>query len=107
MSLEIDTVINTMVWSRYVLLIRRALIVVHSQYYALIVFIVELTEIECALKRSTLCVKKTVYLHADNCVGQNKNNYVLSYLLWSGRHTQITLSFLVVGHTKFAPDWSF
>ena len=25
----------------------------------------------------------------------------------TGRHTQITLSFLVVGHTKFAPDWSF
>lgn len=52
----------------------------------------------------------TVYLHADNCVGQNKNNYVLWYLLWrvlTGRHTQVTLSFLVVGHTKFAPDWSF
>ncbi len=32
------------------------------------------------------------------------------YLLWrviTGRHTNITLSFLVVGHTKFAPDWCF
>ncbi len=32
------------------------------------------------------------------------------YLLWrimTGRHTSIQLSFLVVGHTKFAPDWCF
>ena len=51
-----------------------------------------------------------VFLHCDNCTGQNKNNCVLQYLAWrvmTGRHTQITLSFLVVGHTKFAPDWSF
>ena len=35
---------------------------------------------------------------------------MLQYLAWramTGRHTQITLSFLVVGHTKFAPDWCF
>ena len=25
----------------------------------------------------------------------------------TGRHNRITLSFLLVGHTKFAPDWSF
>ena len=51
-----------------------------------------------------------MFLHADNCTGQNKNNYVLWYLLWrviTGRHTNITLSFLVVGHTKYAPDWCF
>ena len=51
-----------------------------------------------------------MFHHADNCTGQNKNNYVLWYLLWraiTGRHTNITLSFLVVGHTKFAPDWCF
>ena len=51
-----------------------------------------------------------MFLHADNCTGQNKNNYVLWYLLWrtiTGRHTNILLSFLVVGHTKFAPDWCF
>ena len=24
-----------------------------------------------------------------------------------GLHRQITLSFLIVGHTKFAPDWCF
>ena len=54
--------------------------------------------------------EKEVFLHADNCTGQNKNNCMLWYLAWcamTGRHTQITLSFLVVGHTKFAPDWCF
>ena len=47
---------------------------------------------------------------ADNCTGQNKNNTMLQYLLWrtlTDRHTDITLSFLVVGHTKFSPDWCF
>ena len=35
---------------------------------------------------------------------------MLQYLAWrvmTGQHTQITLSFLVPGHTKFAPDWCF
>ena len=51
-----------------------------------------------------------VHLHADNCVGQNKNNTVLQYLMWRtmvGLHRRVTLSFLIVGHTKFAPDWCF
>lgn len=54
--------------------------------------------------------EREVFLHADNCTGQNKNNCMLQYLAWrvmTGKHTQITLSFLVVGHTKFAPDWCF
>ena len=74
--------------------------------------------------------EERVFLHADNCVGQNKNNYVLQvsnlyilltghwlicciymqYLMWRvivGLHEEITLSFLPVGHTKFAPDWCF
>ena len=54
--------------------------------------------------------EKEVFLHADNCSGQNKNSTMLQYLAWrvmTKRHTQITLSFLVVGHTKFAPDWCF
>ena len=49
-------------------------------------------------------------LHADNCSGQNKNRYVLEYLAWrvlAGLHDEIELSFLVVGHTKFSPDWCF
>jgi len=51
-----------------------------------------------------------VYLHADNCTGQNKNNCMLQYLVWrtmTHRHTNITLSFLPVGHTKFSPDRCF
>lgn len=54
--------------------------------------------------------EKEVFLHADNCCGQNKNNCMIWYLAWramSGRHTEITLSFIVVGHTKFSPDWCF
>lgn len=54
--------------------------------------------------------EKTVYLHADNCTGQNKNNCMVQYLVWralTNRHSSITLSFLVVGHTKFSPDWCF
>ena len=51
-----------------------------------------------------------VHLHADNCVGQNKNNTMLHYLIWRGMvglHRRIVLSFLIVGHTKFSPDWCF
>ena len=51
-----------------------------------------------------------LFLHTDNCCGQNKNNTMMQYLLWrvmTGRHTKITLSFLVMGHTKFSPDWCF
>ena len=51
-----------------------------------------------------------VHLHADNCVGQNKNSTILHYLLWRvmvGLHRSITLSFLIVAHTKFSPDWCF
>ena len=54
--------------------------------------------------------EKKVFLHADNCMGQNKNNAMLHYLAWrvmTGRHTHITLSFFIVGHTKFSPDWCF
>ena len=49
-------------------------------------------------------------LTADNCVGQNKNNAVLHYLLFRtlmGLHDKIDLSFMMVGHTKFAPDGYF
>lgn len=49
-------------------------------------------------------------LTADNCIGQNKNNAVLQYLLYrviKGLHKKIELSFMLVGHTKFAPDAYF
>ena len=54
--------------------------------------------------------EKVVYLTADNCVGQNKNNALMQYLVYrvlAGLHTEIELSFLVVGHTKFSPDGYF
>ena len=54
--------------------------------------------------------EKVVYLHADICTGQNKNNCMIHYLVWralTNRHSSLTLSFLVVGHTKFSPDWCF
>ena len=54
--------------------------------------------------------EKTATLHADNCCGQNKNNTMMQYLMWrvmTGLHDSITISFLIVGHTKFAPDGCF
>jgi predicted transcriptional regulator len=54
--------------------------------------------------------EKWVHLTADNCVGQNKNNAVIQYLMYrvfAGLHDKIELSFLVVGHTKFSPDAFF
>ena len=54
--------------------------------------------------------EKTVHLHADNCGGQNKNAIMVHYLLWrvmTNQHTEITLSFMIPGHTKLSPDWCF
>ena len=52
-----------------------------------------------------------VFLHADNCTSQKKMIvYMMQYLAWrtlTNRHTSITLSFLLVGHTKFASYWCF
>ena len=49
------------------------------------------------------------HFHADNCSGQNKNNYFLWYLAWRTLtlHQSITYSFLIAGHTKFGPDRCF
>lgn len=52
----------------------------------------------------------SVHFHADNCCGQNKNRYLMSYFMWrilTSLHEEIKISFLPVGHTKFAPDWCF
>lgn len=41
-----------------------------------------------------------VHLHADNCAGQNKNNFFLWYLAYrilSELHRSITYSFLIAG----------
>ena len=54
--------------------------------------------------------EKSVHLHADNCAGQNKNRFMMYYLMWrvrTGLHEEVTISFLPVGHTKFSPDWCF
>ena len=50
------------------------------------------------------------HLHYDNCVGQNKNNYVVGYLAWrvlKQKHNNITLSFMRVGHTRCLVDGHF
>ena len=54
--------------------------------------------------------EKWAHLTADNCVGQNKNNALIQYLMYrvlTGLHDRIELSFLIVGHTKFSPDGYF
>ena len=54
--------------------------------------------------------EEVVHLHCDNCAGQNKNRYMLFYLIWRtihGLHRSIELNFMVAGHTKFGPDWCF
>lgn len=59
---------------------------------------------------SKTCTGQHLFFHADNAVGQNKNNTVLHYLAWrvlSGRNPVIKLSFMLPGHTKFAPDRFF
>ena len=52
----------------------------------------------------------TAQIHADNCGVQNKNNAFMWYYLWkvmTGLHERIKYNFLLVRHTKFAPDWCF
>ena len=46
-------------------------------------------------------------IHADNAVGQNKNNTVLAWRVMTGLNRTIQLSFMLPGHTKFAPDRFF
>ena len=50
------------------------------------------------------------YMHADNCVGQNKNQYVIGYLCWRTIHSlsdELHLSFMRVGHTCCSVDGYF
>lgn len=42
--------------------------------------------------------KKEVFLHTDNCSGQNKNLQYLAWRVMTGRHTKFLFSFLVVGY---------
>ena len=53
---------------------------------------------------------RSLNLHADNCAGQNKNRFILFYLAWRvgmGLEDEITLHFLIAGHTKTNCDGSF
>ena len=48
--------------------------------------------------------------HADNCVGQNKNNTLLkvfSWLVLMKKCETIEFKFMIKGHTKFSPDSGF
>ena len=52
-------------------------------------------------------VMRKSFCLADNCVGQNKNNAAIPYLLWhtmTGRNKSAFLSFIIAGNTKFVPD---
>ena len=52
--------------------------------------------------------EKTMHCHANNCGGQNKNNAFIHYMMWRcivGLNTTITYAFMLVGHTRFGPDW--
>ena len=51
-----------------------------------------------------------VIIWADNCYAQNKNHALIRYLAWRvamGHNKSMTLNFMAVGHTKFAPDRFF
>ena len=54
--------------------------------------------------------KKNLMLRADNCVGQDKNTTFMQYITWrilTKRNDTVQLSFMLVEHTKFAPDCFF
>ena len=53
---------------------------------------------------------RKICLQADNCIGQNKNNIITSYLAWRVRvclNHSCELNFMIPGHTKFSPDRGF
>lgn len=54
--------------------------------------------------------ERKCFLHADNCSGQNKNQYMLGYLCWrvmTGRHEEIEYSMQIPGHTRCLVDSGF
>lgn len=51
-----------------------------------------------------------LFLAADNCTPQNKNNYVMRYLAWrvlTFNHQEIRVHFRIAGHTKMLCDAGF
>ena len=54
--------------------------------------------------------EKSVHFHWDNCLGQNKNRFLMYYMVYQiscSLHDDIKVSFLPIGDTKFSPDWCF
>eukprot|EP00835_Amoeboradix_gromovi_P005326 NODE_490_length_7774_cov_0.196352.p4 type:complete len:151 gc:universal NODE_490_length_7774_cov_0.196352:6103-5651(-) len=54
--------------------------------------------------------RMNLILHADNCVGQNKNNTIIKSLSWMcllQKCNTIEFKFMMKGHTKFSPDSGF
>ncbi|KAJ0404702.1 hypothetical protein ATCC90586_001252 [Pythium insidiosum] len=52
----------------------------------------------------------TLTVYTDNCGGQNKNNYVIKYLLFlahTGQFEEVNYKFFIRGHTKNACDRGF
>lgn len=49
-------------------------------------------------------------MYADNCAAQNKNRFTLFYLCWRtilGLNEEISLDFMVAGHSKNVVDGAF
>ena len=66
-----------------------------------------------SMLHSYLCNEQhgeVLHLHCDNCCGQNKNKSVMAYFCWrvmAGLEKCITVSFMVVGHTRCSVDGGF
>lgn len=75
------------------------------------IFLANHTIVEKYNEKLNLSPPTELILVADNCVGQNKNNFWLFYISWlifvKKWFTSITYNFLLVGHTKFLPDQAF
>lgn len=64
----------------------------------------------CYLRRLVEKGYSKVTLYADNCTGQNKNNYVVKLLValaHMGDFEEVNLKFFIKGHTKNAVDRGF
>lgn len=63
-----------------------------------------------SLQKFALNEKKHLNITCDNCSGQNKNNLSLwfwSWLIMLGWYEDITINFMIPGHTKFICDSFF
>ena len=53
----------------------------------------------------------SLVIYADNCAGQNKNKFLIGFLIYLVKikkiFPRIELNFLISGHTKFSPDSHF